>query len=119
MTSNLPKNIDEAFSRRVHVSIEFPVPGPKERERIWELSIPKGAPVVDLDIAWLAKTFELTGGAIRNAALSAAFIAADAGVDITMDTLTTAVRRELRKMGRLLDDDLPSPPRRRASRSRD
>src|SRR5262249_13370799 len=119
MTTNMPKNIDDAFQRRVHVSIQFPIPRPDARRRIWELSIPKTAPVHDLDLQVLAEGFELSGGSIRNAALSAAFIAADTDGVISMKTVLEAVRRELRKLGRLLDDDhplLPGPskrPRRR------
>jgi hypothetical protein len=113
MTTNLAQNIDDAFQRRVHVGIQFPMPGVRERRAIWRMSIPKAAPAEDLDLEALARDFELSGGSIRNAALAAAFIAADEGCDITMEIAVVAVRRELRKLGRLLDDERPRRPRRR------
>jgi hypothetical protein len=35
LATNLAKNIDPAFIRRLHVLVEFPLPGPAERRRIW------------------------------------------------------------------------------------
>ena len=102
MATNLATNIDSAFLRRINVSVDFPMPEELERRRIWDRSLPATAPSKDLDLDLLAKLFKLSGGAIRNAALTAAFIAADAGGPITMDCIVEAVQRELRKMGRLL-----------------
>ncbi len=48
-----------------------------------------------------ADSFELAGGAIRSAAVTAAYLAADAGGVMTMRHLVTAVQREYRKLGRL------------------
>ena len=50
----------------------------------------------------LAKLFKLSGGAIRNASLTAGFIAADSGTPITMECMVEALQREMRKMGRLV-----------------
>jgi DNA polymerase III delta prime subunit len=103
LATNLAKNIDPAFLRRIHVVIEFPMPGPAERRRIWARSLPGSAPVAaDLDLDFLADRFELSGGTIRNAVLAAAFLAAEAGTSITMATAVLALRRELQKMGRLV-----------------
>ena len=102
MATNLATNIDPAFLRRVHVSVDFPMPEEPERQRIWERSLPPSAPLEDIDLALLAKLFKLSGGAIRNAALTAGFIAADAGTAINMHCVVDAVQREMRKMGRLL-----------------
>jgi AAA+ superfamily predicted ATPase len=103
LATNLATNIDPAFLRRLHVTIDFPMPEEPERRRIWERSLPPGAPTEDLDLDVLAKLFKLSGGTIRNTALTAAFLAADAGTAITMDIAVEAVQRELRKLGRLLD----------------
>ena len=102
LASNLASNIDPAFLRRVHVRVDFPMPEEPERKRIWEQSLPSTAPRGDLDIGRLANLFKLSGGSIRNAALTAGFIAADAGTPITMACVVEAVQRELRKLGRLL-----------------
>lgn len=102
MATNLARNIDDAFLRRIHVIVEFPVPEPPERRRIWARSVPAGAPVADdLDLDALADGVEISGGTIRNSVLTAAFLAAEAGTPITMELAVTAVRRELQKLGRL------------------
>ena len=61
-----------------------------------------GAPVNDVDLDFLAHQFTLTGGSIRNAALTAAFLAAEAGTPITMATLVLGLSREFQKLGRLV-----------------
>ena len=102
LATNLAKNIDAAFLRRLHVIVEFPLPQPAERRRIWERSLPPSAPLgEDLDLDRLSGEVEVSGGTIRNVALRAAFLAAEAGSAITMETLLVALRRELEKLGRL------------------
>ncbi len=102
LATNYEKNVDEAFIRRIHARIEFVFPGVDERRAIWEANLPAAAPVDDVDTDWLARRFELSGGAIRNAAVHAAFLAASSGSPITMTIAVRGVARELRKMGRLL-----------------
>src|SRR3712207_8281894 len=47
---------------------------------IWDLLLPDEAPVAaDVDLDFLAGQFKLSGGAIRNCSLAAAFQAADEG----------------------------------------
>ena len=58
----------------------------------------------DVDISWLAEQFELSGGAIRNAAVQAAFVAASAGSKVTMECVVTGIAREFQKMGRILKE---------------
>lgn len=103
LTTNLASNIDNAFLRRIDVSINFPWPEEAERRRIWEASLPRTAPVGEVDLDFLAKTFRLAGGAIKNIALTAAFLAAEADREITMRDLMVGTRRESAKMGRLVD----------------
>jgi AAA+ superfamily predicted ATPase len=104
LATNFEKNVDEAFLRRIHVRVEFAMPGVDERRAIWLANLPASAPVVDLDLDWLAEQFELSGASIRNAAIHAAFAAAASDSDITMDHAVLGVAHELRKMGRLLKD---------------
>ena len=101
MATNFQKNIDEAFLRRIHVGIEFTVPEEPERLRIWQQAFPPGAPLGDLDWDFLARQFKLAGGAIKNAALHAGFLAAEAGTDITMEAIMFGLKREFQKLGRL------------------
>jgi hypothetical protein len=111
LATNMAKNIDPAFLRRFHVSVEFVVPEEAERLAIWNHAFPSTCPVEELDLPWLASTFVLTGGAIRNVALSAAFEAASAARPVGMADITAALRIELQKLGRLFHDaDLVPPP---------
>jgi AAA+ superfamily predicted ATPase len=102
LATNLSKAIDEAFARRMDHTIEFPFPDEEHRERIWRIVFPAEAPVADdVDVGFLARRFELSGGNIRNVALAAAFRAADAGRPVAMEDLIVGTLRELEKLGRL------------------
>ena len=101
LATNLRAHIDEAFLRRIHITVEFPVPREAERLGLWDRSFPETAPLADdIDWAFLARRFELTGGAIRNAALGAAFLAADGPGVIGMREIVNALRSELIKAGK-------------------
>ncbi len=103
LATNLSQNIDDAFTRRLSAVVAFPVPDAADRERIWRGLFPPEAPLAgDVDFAFLAGQFELTGGHIRNCVLAAAFLAASAGEEVGMDHLVQAVARELEKLGRPL-----------------
>ncbi|MGV8937551.1 MAG: ATP-binding protein [Allorhizobium sp.] len=101
LATNLQKNIDEAFLRRIDVVVDFPAPGEAERRLIWERIHLTDAPVNDdVDFEFLAKRMELTGAEIRNCWLDAAHRAAQRGTAITMDLILQAVGRELVKQGK-------------------
>jgi AAA+ superfamily predicted ATPase len=108
LTSNFQGNIDDAFLRRIHAAVHFPVPTAADRGRIWTRSL-AAAPLADVDLGFLATTFELTGGSIRNAALTAAFLAADRGDEVGMPDLLTAVAQELTKLKQRVTPDLFGP----------
>jgi SpoVK/Ycf46/Vps4 family AAA+-type ATPase len=101
LATNFSKNLDDAFLRRIHVALEFPVPAETERKAIWQHAIPKTAPTRDVDFDFLARQFDLAGGSIKGAALHAAFLAAEADSPITMELLMLALKREFQKLGRL------------------
>ena len=54
-----------------------------------------------IDLSFLARQFKITGGNIKNIALSGAFLAAENGGYITMVDLIRATKREYQKMGKL------------------
>jgi hypothetical protein len=102
LASNLARNVDPAFSRRMHFAIEFPLPDAALRVRLWRAAIPAAAPLADdLDLAFLAQQFALAGGDIRVAALDAAFAAAGDDAPIDMARLCQAVSRQLLKQGKV------------------
>mgnify|MGYP003444439452 CR=1 FL=1 len=105
LSTNLRQNIDDAFTRRMRFIVEFPFPDNEERLRIWERVWPQELPLdADADLPSFARQFRLSGGAIRNIALSAAFLAAAQGRPVATSHLMHATRRELQKMGRLISD---------------
>jgi hypothetical protein len=57
-----------------------------------------------VDFGLLAHRFRLSGGNIRNIIVSAAYLAAADGRAVTMDHLLHGTRRELQKMGRLVNE---------------
>jgi hypothetical protein len=102
LASNLSKNIDEAFSRRMHYVVEFPLPDETHRERLWRGMFPAEVPLAqDVDFQFLARQFAIPGGDIRNVALEAAFLAAQNGKIVTMKQLATALARQMIKQGRI------------------
>jgi hypothetical protein len=102
LATNYRRNIDDAFLRRLDFVIDFPFPEPEDRKRIWRKLLPEQAPVGDgVDLDFLAERFKLSGGAIRNCTLSAAFQAADDADVIEMRHLVRAVALEYGKLGRL------------------
>jgi SpoVK/Ycf46/Vps4 family AAA+-type ATPase len=102
LATNLRKNMDEAFSRRMHFAVEFPVPEEPERYRIWNSIFPPEVPLAnDVDIKFMARQFRITGGNIKNIALGAAFLAAENGGRINTENLIRATKREYQKMGKL------------------
>ena len=102
LASNLRRNIDEAFSRRIQYSVDFAKPDVTLRERLWRGMFPPEAPTSpDLDIPFLACQFELTGGDIRNVVLDAAFLAADDDDRvISMRHVVRALGRQMAKQGK-------------------
>ena len=105
LATNLRKNMDEAFARRMHFAIEFPMPEEPDRYRIWQNIFPTLAPMGDsVDLVFMARQFKITGGNIRNIALGAAFLAAENGGQITMTSLIRATKREYQKMGKIVVD---------------
>jgi hypothetical protein len=100
LASNLSHNIDEAFRRRLHHVIDFPLPDEPHREKLWRGMFPPQAPLGDdIDFRFLARQFPLAGGDIRNVALDAAFLAAADGRVVRMRQLVRAVARQMVKQG--------------------
>ena len=98
LATNLIGNIDAAFMRRITYVVRFPFPEADMREQIYRRTIPKDAPVdEDIDWAFLAEKFPLSGGHIKNIVLAAAFLAAEDGTPISMAHLLRAAVNEMKK----------------------
>jgi hypothetical protein len=103
LASNLRAKIDEAFTRRLDAIIDFPAPTPELRRALWVHCLEPPLPLADdLDLDFLAESFEMAGGNIRSASTTAAYLAAAAGTPVTMHDVIAAVEQEYRKLGRLV-----------------
>lgn len=104
LATNRMRDLDQAFTRRFHFILEFPMPGAPERRRIWAGMLPRDAAMEsNIDLEALAQDYEISGGDIRNSVLAAAFMAAGEGVPVGLRHLKRGLRRELIKTGRVLD----------------
>jgi hypothetical protein len=103
LATNMKSALDPAFTRRLRFIVNFPFPGPAERRRMWECVFPPDTPLGVLDHERLAR-LNFTGGSIQNIALTAAFMAAQAGTPVTMNLLLEAARMEFRKLDRPVNE---------------
>lgn len=101
LTTNSKDAIDLAFLRRLRFVATFNAPDEAQRQAIWRRVFPAEAPTRDLDFARLAR-LNLAGGSIRNIAVAAAMLAADAREPIGMKHALRAAQVEAAKLGRAL-----------------
>jgi len=102
LATNLKANIDEAFARRFQSLVYFPLPDVIQRQQLWEnmLSGPPGL-AVGVDLARLAQSYQLSGGAITNVVRYGAISALQNNrSSIELDDLVKGVSKELRKEGK-------------------
>ncbi|MFE3521828.1 ATP-binding protein [Streptomyces sp. NPDC059161] len=104
LTTNLRANIDEAFTRRLDLVVDFPFPDVELRATLWRACL-AGVPQeegLEAELDACAKEFELAGGAVRSAAVTAGYLAAGRGSPVTAEDVRTGARREYVKSGRLV-----------------
>jgi hypothetical protein len=103
LATNLRSNIDDAFTRRLDMIIDFPPPDEQSRLAIWQRCLLPPVPSApDLDLGFCAKAFTLSGGNIRSAATTAGYLAAGRSGTVGMPELISAIQQEYRKLGRLV-----------------
>lgn len=103
LTTNMKHALDTAFVRRLRFIVPFVFPDAAQRLEIWRRVFPPETPVENLDYARLAR-LSLAGGHIRNVALHAAYLAADAGEPVRMRHLQQAAQSECAKLEKSLGD---------------
>jgi SpoVK/Ycf46/Vps4 family AAA+-type ATPase len=106
LTSNSRTRLDPAFTRRLDLVIEFPLPGPDERRGLWLAHLCTAHDLDAASINRLAAAADLVGGHIRNAVLTAAVIARRAGRRIGFADLAAGLVAEYRKLGRSVPPEL-------------
>ena len=100
LATNLSQGMDDAFLRRFDLTVPIPRPGAAQRLALWRLHLPAALLAPGLDLRALAEGFDMTGGEIRNAALTAAYDAAEAAKPIGATMLRAALMQEFAKQGR-------------------
>jgi hypothetical protein len=103
LTTNRRDALDPAFLRRLRFVVQFPFPDTAQRAEIWRRIFPAETPLDGLDPSRLAQV-NVPGGTIRNIALSAAFLAADADEPVRMTHVLRAARAEHAKIEKPLTD---------------
>ncbi len=98
LTTNMKGALDTAFMRRIRFVVQFPFPDAAQRAEIWRRVFPPDTPTEGLDTNRLAR-LNVTGGNIRNIALNAAFLAADAGEPVRMAHLLARRAQRVRQAG--------------------
>jgi hypothetical protein len=101
LTTNMKGALDRAFLRRLRFVVSFPFPDATQREAIWRRVFPSDLPLKAVDYRKLSR-LSLPGGHIRNIAMNAAFLAADAGESVAMAHLLRAAQAESAKFERPL-----------------
>jgi SpoVK/Ycf46/Vps4 family AAA+-type ATPase len=89
LASNSRENLDEDVVTRLDGIVEFPMPDAATRERLWRsvLSSVKLEQANDVDIARLARDYELSGAEILRSVRIAALLSASDSRAIDMDLL--------------------------------
>ena len=99
LTTNARGALDPAFLRRLHAVVVFPYPDVAARARLWKTAFPAATPIGNLDLDVLAR-FDVPGGTIAAAALTAAYLAASQNSPVTTAHVREALGWELAKSGR-------------------
>jgi AAA+ superfamily predicted ATPase len=103
LATNLRANLDDAFTRRLDMVVDFPLPDEAARLALWQRCLAPPVPAEsDLELDFYARSFALSGGNIRSAAITAAYLAAETRSVIEDSHITAAIQQEYRKLGRLL-----------------
>ena len=99
LASNYKSNIDEAFLRRFHSVVHFPMPNAQERHRLWKKALPVSVNSNGgLELEKLAEQFELSGASIVNIMQFATLKAlSKENKELAHDDLVEGIRKEMRK----------------------
>ena len=104
LASNFKTNIDDAFIRRFHSVVHFPMPKPPERFRIWKEAFSSKTTLDwEVDLSRIAEKYELSGGTIMNVVRYSSLMALSrSSTTIVLADIEEGIRREFLKEGRAL-----------------
>jgi hypothetical protein len=106
LTSNSRTRLDPAFTRRIDMIVEFPLPGPKERRGLWRAHLGNAHSLDQAELNRLAASCNLAGGDIRNVVLIAAVLAKLGDRPIRFDDIREGLAIEYRKLAKALPPEL-------------
>ncbi|MBP1467363.1 ATP-binding protein [Candidatus Chloroploca sp. M-50] len=106
LTSNSRTRFDPAFSRRLDMIIDFPMPEPEERRDLWLNHLGTGHTLTRQQINTLAALVDMAGGHIRNVVFASAARARSHDRLITFDDLLDGLTREYKKLGQQMPIEL-------------
>ena len=99
ITTNAAQRIDDAFTRRLDVVVDFTLPDAAERRLLWQLHLPPGHAIEESFLDMVVDRCKLSGGQIRNSALHASLLALRHHRPAGALALDAALQREYRKAG--------------------
>ena len=104
LASNLKNNMDEAFARRFESIIQFQMPKPDERLKIWKNGFSEKTQLEEkIDLRQLAQKYELSGGCIMNVVRYISLQALTRGTnELLLDDIETGIRKEFLKEGKTI-----------------
>jgi SpoVK/Ycf46/Vps4 family AAA+-type ATPase len=99
LASNFKTNIDDAFMRRFHAIVHFPMPNAEERLKLWKQSLPQSIAFHDhAALVRIANAYELSGASIINVIQYASLKAVSSEEKVLhYEDLIMGIRKELRK----------------------
>jgi len=104
LASNFKNNMDDAFIRRFQAVVDFPMPGPQDRLRLWKKSFSVKTHFEEkLDLKNYAQRYEIPGGVIMNIVQYSSLQSLKRGENIIRQRdVLEGIKKELRKSGRTL-----------------
>ena len=100
LATNLKPNIDLAFSRRLQSVIHYAIPNPKQRKILWRNALNGIAEISEKEIDKISKTYEISGGSIKNVIQFAWLKSKNKNINVTLENIMIGIRRELSKDGK-------------------
>ena len=102
LATNNAGNMDPAFRRRMTASVGVQLPDEAQRLELWKKSFTPETPLsANIDWNGLAQRFELPSSCIKQAALTASYLAATEGRCVDRTHIIQAVRQEFAKLGKI------------------
>lgn len=102
LATNLVKNFDSAFMRRITISIRFSEPDENMRKLLWKDMLQNTSLAEDeVLVENLAKQFELTGSNIKSIVRNAIFMSFMEQRELRIEDIAKAIKVEFEKLGKI------------------